>query len=261
MARSRDRGNSFTAIGNGIDGGEARAFIAPFALDRSDPRNVLAGTDRLYRSTDQGDNFTVISPDLTGGVVSAIDNCPNQPGTIYVGASQGELWVTTDGGSSWNDRTAGLPGRSITSITVHPSLPEVAYVSVGGGGTGHIFRTDDFGQSWADVSGGLPDIHFNRVLILDDQPTTLVAGADLGVYRTDDEGANWYVYGDSLPNVAVDWLSYSPVTNTLRAGTQRSWCLAARAAGQLPVAARLRRPGVGQRRCRVVLSAADLGPR
>jgi len=221
MARSRNRGSAFVAIGAGIDGADPRAFIAPFILDRGNPSTVLAGTNRLWRSTDQGDNFSAISVNLSpaGGVITSIDNCRDIPSAIYVGTSRGELWYTADTGLNWSERTAGLPGNSITSVTVHPSVREIAFVSVGGTGVGHVWRTDDAGVSWVDVTGGLPDMHVNQVLLLEDAPTTLIAATDMGAYRSDDEGQNWRVMGDDLPNVAVDRVSYSPLTNVVLAGT------------------------------------------
>jgi photosystem II stability/assembly factor-like uncharacterized protein len=218
LYRSRNRGAGMELVGNGIDDSDARAFIAPFILDRSNPNNLLAGTTHLWRSTDQGDNFTSVSPDF-GSVISAIDNCRDQPDSIWVGTADGGVWHTTDGGGSWQNRTAGLPARSITSVSAHPSMPGICAVSVGGTGTGHIFFTSDSGQTWQDRSAGLPDIHFNQVLIIEDTPDVMVAAADLGVYRSDDAGLTWTVYGTGLPNVAVDSLSYASQTGTIRVGT------------------------------------------
>ena len=74
---------------------------------------TLAGTFRLYRSTNQGDSFTRISPALSAeGTISAIDNCRDFPDSIWVGTSRGEMWYTANTGADWTDIRAGLPDRS-----------------------------------------------------------------------------------------------------------------------------------------------------
>lgn len=257
MARSRDRGAAMRAIGAGIDGADPTAFIAPFALDRGDPGAMFAGTNRLWHSTDQGDSFVAFSPQLGNGrVVTAIDNCRDAPTAIWFGGSgDGYVFHSSDGGANWLDRSAGLPNRAVTSLAAHPADPATAYVSLGGSGTGHVFKKTDAGATWRDVSGTLPDIHTNRVLVLDDRPETVVVAADLGIYQSDDGGANWYVLGTDLPNVAVDWLTYSPITGTLRAATHGRGAFQLVTTGACPLTPSF--AGIGA----IAVEPASCGPR
>src|SRR6185436_13578082 len=116
------------------------AFYPPFTGNGVNER-LYFGTWRLFVSDNLGDSWTAPAPltDLTKGerdVLSAIGVSRSNTQVIYTGSSQGRAMVSTDGGASWADVTAGLPNRFIESIVVHPSDSSVAYLSVSGFGTG-----------------------------------------------------------------------------------------------------------------------------
>jgi len=111
--------------------------------------------------------------------------------------------VSTDGGASWRDITAGLPNRSIENIAVDPTNSSLAYLSVSGYGSGHVFKTADAGASWADISGNLPNVPVAALLIDPLNPQTLYAGTDIGVFRSTSGGANWESFNTGLPPVMV----------------------------------------------------------
>jgi ligand-binding sensor domain-containing protein len=206
---------SFLAADNGIPPSsvEPRQFIAPLVMDPNNPLVLYAGTDHLYRTTNGAGSWVPISPALTTGTdsfsaISAIGVARGASGTLYVGTGSGgvagKLWVTTDGGATWTDRTAGLPNRSITAVAVHPTNASVAYLTVSGFDAGHVWKTTDGGATWADVSAGLPNAPANAVTIDPNDGQIVYVGTDVGVFKTSVGGSAWGALNAGLPNVVVD---------------------------------------------------------
>jgi hypothetical protein len=83
----------------------------PIALSPHDPGVLYTGGNRLFRSTDRGDSWTAISPDLThGSSIYRFAESPKQSGVIYAGSDDGSLQMTRDGGAKWTDIAKNLPG-------------------------------------------------------------------------------------------------------------------------------------------------------
>ena len=187
-------------VGNGVD---AKLYV---------------GTWRLFICTDcdntnkryGGNSPTWTAPggtlDLTTGgtdVLSAIAVAKSNISVIYTGSIRGRVMFSQDAGVNWTDRTAGLPTRSITSITVSPTDPLLVYLTVSGYGSGHIFRSINGGASWSNISNNLPNIPTNAFLIDPSSSTTLYAGTDIGVFQSTDSGTTWNVFNNNLPPVPV----------------------------------------------------------
>ncbi|MEW6209528.1 MAG: hypothetical protein AB1631_14260, partial [Acidobacteriota bacterium] len=187
------------------------AFYAPFVGNGVDD-TLYFGSWRLFISTDLGGDWTAPGgeTDLTKGytekgadVLTAIAVARSNTKIIYTGSAQGRAMVTTDGGATWADITAGLPDRSITAIAVDRENPAVAYLSVSGYGSGHVFRTTDRGATWAAVNAGLPDIPANAILIDPNSSSRLYLGTDIGVFRSTDGGSSWQLFNNGMPPVVV----------------------------------------------------------
>jgi hypothetical protein len=160
---------------------------------------------------------TWVSPapntDLTkgnGDVLEAIAVARSNTNVIYTGSRQGCAKVSTDGGATWAPdapnqclATNQLPNRTITSITVNPSNPATAYLTVSGYGSGHVFKTTSTGASWTDISANLPNIPVNAFLIDPLAPATFYVGTDVGVFRSTDGGASWETFNAGMPPVVV----------------------------------------------------------
>lgn len=213
---------------DGINGQDRALFYAPFAVDPARQGVIYYGTHRLYRSTNRGDAWIAISGDLTRGrgSISAIAVAASAAGTVYVGASDGNVQVTTNTGGSWTDVTkAPLPNRWVADIAVQHNDARTAYVVFNGFNTrtpaaaGHVFRTADGGGSWRDISANLPDVPALAIVLDRDVPGALYIGTDVGVFRTLDDGGSWQPFSTGLPNVAVVDLALNPDTDTLVAGT------------------------------------------
>ena len=223
--RKTGDGVAFLPSAYGIDQGDRAQFIAPLAMDPTNPRTLYFGTYRVWQSLDGGGRWRAISGDLTGGTatIKTIAVAPGDGSVLYVGANDGTLQVTRNG-STWTDRSAGLPIRTITHITVDPVDPMTAYVTFSGFPAstaipGHIFKTNDGGASWKDNSGNMPNVPVNDLVIDPDIPGTLYAGTDAGVLVSTDDGASWTTQGYGLPRVVVSSLVLQRSSRVLRAAT------------------------------------------
>jgi photosystem II stability/assembly factor-like uncharacterized protein len=213
----RSDGGGFVRKVSGINTADPAQFIPPLVMDRTSPRTLYFGTNRVYRTVDAAETWTPISPAFTG-TVSAIAPAPSEPAVVYVGTSGGQLQVTS-GGETWTLRTTGLPSRFITDIAVDRADANTAYVTVSGFGTGHVFRTVNRGVTWTNASGNLPDMPVNAVSLDPVSRRFVMIGTDLGVFVSADSGATWAVLDDGMPNVAVFDIAYNPTTGTLIAAT------------------------------------------
>src|SRR5687767_8889820 len=198
------------------------AFIPPFTGNGVDSK-LYFGSWRLFISNNLGSSWSPPAGtlDLTKGgsdVLSTIAVARSNINVIYTGSSRGRAMVSNDGGSSWNDVTAGLPNRSITSISVDSNDAGVAYLTVSGYGSGHVFKTTNSGTSWTNVSGNLPDIPTNALLIDPTNPNIIYAGTDIGAFRSTVGGIGWESFNNGMPPAAVFAFAAQP-NGLIRLGT------------------------------------------
>lgn len=221
---------------HGINPGDRQRFISAWVMDPATPQTMYYGTQYLYQSFDGGGIWQAISPDLTDApagtpssdqihVISAIAISPANPLTIYTGAVSGAVYQTPDGGNTWNDRSAGLPTRSVTRVTADPYDSSTVYVTFSGyalpgdAHAGHVFESTDGGADWSDISGNLPNLPVDDLVIDPDVPNAIYIGTDAGVMATADGGATWAPLGMGFPNVVVQSLVLHRASRTLRAAT------------------------------------------
>lgn len=230
IQKSTNSGTSWFKAMNGIptgpnqyDGTTDRVlFIAPFVMDPNSPTTLVAGTYKVYRTTNGAGSWTAISEDLTGdgtgstgSKISAIAIAKKSSSVIYVGTTgsgtaQSRISVTTNTGSSWTTISKSpLPNRWITCIAIDTSDYNRVLVSYSGYNVntpttpGHIFLTTNRGASWIDVSGDLPDIPVNSIIMNPSNPNNWIAGTDLGVFETQNGGINWTQQNAGMANVVV----------------------------------------------------------
>ena len=220
-------------------------WTAPFATSPHDPEAVYAGSQYVHRSRDRGQSWERISPDLTtadpalmrrtGGltlddagptiapVVFAIAESPLQPGLIWAGTNDGQVQLTRDGGETWTNVTANLPGLpplgTVRNIDPSDFAAGVAYVAIDrhqeGDTTPYAFSTHDYGATWTDLAAGLPRGPLANVHAIredPEQPGLLFLGAENALHVSFDDGANWRSLsrrGDgaaNLPPAPVHWI-------------------------------------------------------
>ncbi|WP_310964611.1 Ig-like domain-containing protein [Nocardioides terrisoli] len=203
---------------NGISCSDNTLFYAPMALGPGSPNDtVYFGTDRLYRSTDQGSSMSVVgsSGAIDGAHVSAIAIAPTDDSERLVGLDDGSVWLSTGTGpltklaGPW-PTTQGDPaeGTYISSLAIDPTDPQRAYVVLGDflqGADLHVWSTSDLlsaDPTWT-AGTGLPDIPVNSVVIDPRTPADVFVGTQIGVYASADHGATWQPFGTGLPVVPV----------------------------------------------------------
>jgi photosystem II stability/assembly factor-like uncharacterized protein len=226
LGRSDNGGTSWVFIFDG--NGDPTNWSTPVVMDPTDHLTLYYGSNRVWRTTNAGNTWTVLSGDLTGGTprlntITTIAVAPNNSAVIYAGTADGRVWVSTNGGTSWINRTSGLPYRWVTRVAVDPGRPEVAYVTFSGlkwrDPQPHIFRTTDTGAGWMDISSNLPDAPINGLAVDPNRPNVLFVGSDVGAYFSQDTGATWNVLGNNLPMVSVYDLKIHSTEDFLVAGT------------------------------------------
>lgn len=231
LSRSVDGGETFSAAREGIDFSDRRNWNCPLQLDPHNPSTLYFGTHRLYKSTDRAENWEVISPDLTGnpgqqnlpyGTLTSLSISSIDPKIIYTGSDDGFVYLTEDGGISWQSVSIGLPKRWVTNVTASPIDSDIAYLTFSGfrfgENIGHIYKTSNRGKTWEDISGNFPDVPVNDLIIVPDGSSLYIA-TDIGVFQSNEGSNQWELLGTELPNTVVTDLSYHPSTGILLAAT------------------------------------------
>ncbi|HEX8209443.1 MAG TPA: hypothetical protein VF584_04570 [Longimicrobium sp.] len=205
----------------------------PIVLAPRNPNVLFAASQHLWRSTDEGESWTRISPDLTRGdpktlgpsggpitldqtgvetygTIFTVAPSPRDSMTIWAGSDDGVVSVTRDGGRSWQNVTPrGLPEFArISLIEASPHDPMRAYVAANryqmDDPAPYAFRTDDGGRNWTQITRGIAAGHFVRAVRED--PTRaglLYAGTEHGPYVSWNQGAQWSSLRLGLPDVQV----------------------------------------------------------
>jgi photosystem II stability/assembly factor-like uncharacterized protein len=222
--RSTNGGDTWTTKLNGIDLADPKNMYPPVVMDPADSSRLLLGTNRVYETTDRGDNWTARSTPGSGGWVGsdridALAVAPTNVNRIYASAG-GHIFTTANRGTTWTN--VSIPGGDdhIAVLVVNEVNSQIVYAVRDRFGGGHVFRSDDAGKTWNDISGDLPAIPVNT-LVLDRRfsPRRLYIGTDTGVYASDNGGRNWYVLSDGLPNAQVVKLELNTTLNILAAAT------------------------------------------
>lgn len=217
LFRSVNGGASFQWALNGVNGSDRNNWNTPIAIDPSNSSTLYYGSDRLYRSTNRAASWEAISGDLTKGphpsgsrsfsTLTTIAVAPSNSNFIYVGADDGNVQMTVDGGNNWQLISDNLPERYITGIAVDEKDPLLAYVTLSGYRNldylPHVFRTTDGGATWEDISTGLPEVPINDIIIDNQSPNKLYVATDLGVWTQKDRMSDWQELGQKFPPTIV----------------------------------------------------------
>jgi photosystem II stability/assembly factor-like uncharacterized protein len=220
----------------------------PIFFSPHDPRTLYAAGNVLFKSTNEGQSWQPISPDLTrddkskqqpsGGPITkdntsveyyctifAAAESPIAKGVLWCGSDDGLLHVSKDGGGSWAKVTPpDLPEwGQINSVEPHPSEKGGLYVAAtrykSDDFRPYLYRTTDFGKSWKKIVAGIPAQHFTRVIRADPgRAGLLYAGTEQGMYVSFDDGDNWQPFQMNLPIVPITDLAVK--NNDLVVATQ-----------------------------------------
>ncbi len=223
LQRSTNLGNSWSYIApNANDPG----FLAPFMVCPSNPVVLYAGSKNVHKSTNQGNNWITMNGNqmLDGNQILSMAVSYNSTDTLYAGTapinSRANVFVTFNGGTTFQNITGSLPDRYIDDIAVDPQNAAIVYVVISGFGTSHLFKSINAGQSWIDIGAGLPDVPATAVVVDPLNSNVIFFGNDLGVYISLDGGNNWIEYQSGMPDAAmITDLSISLPNHRIRAVT------------------------------------------
>ena len=207
----------------------------PVSFSRHDSNMLYAGSNYLHMTTDEGQTWKTISPDLTRGLPETIassggpitqDNTGAEfysnifvisesileKGVIWTGSDDGLIHVTRDNGESWEDVTPPLSMspklNMINSIDPSPFEKGTVYVAATsykfGDYTPYLYKTEDYGKKWTLITNGIKDNYYTRVIRTDhERKGLLYAGTEWGMYISFDDGSSWKPFQLNLPVTAI----------------------------------------------------------
>lgn len=210
---------------------------APIITSPHNRKTIYHGGNVVFKSTDEGQSWNVISPDLTrnetdkhglgggpftneaaGGEIyntlTYLTESPHEQGVLWAGSDDGLLHLTKDGGSNWvNVTPEGSKEGIINSIEVSPHDPATAYIvlmrykSMDLGN--YIYKTTDYGATWTKITNGITGAHtFARVVRADKKVKgILYAGTETGLFISLDNGLNWQPLQLNLPVTPINDLT------------------------------------------------------
>ena len=130
------------------------------------------------------------------------------------------VFVSLNGGSSWNNIKGNLPERYPIDLAVNPVNDAEVYIALSGFGSPHLYKSNNQGVSWENISADLPDVPASAVIVDPYYTAHVFFGNDLGVYFSNNGGESWESFSNGLPEaVIVKDLSISPVNRKLRVAT------------------------------------------
>ena len=206
--------------------------VAPIHVSPHNPDVVYHTSQYVHKTTDDGKTWEIISPDLTAfeadkqvvpgepitrdvtgeeyySTIYAIRESTLQEGLIWVGANDGPVHVTRDGGKTWTNVTPDMPkGGRVDAVEPSPHNPAKAYVAVlryqlDNDFSPYIYKTEDYGQTWELLTpgnNGIPADYPTRVVREDpEKEGVLYAGTEFGLFVSFNDGKNWQAFNNNLP--------------------------------------------------------------
>lgn len=224
----------------------------PVAISPHDHNRVYVGSQHVHQTTDGGQSWQVISPDLTtndkskqektGGltpddtsptyaaVLFAIAESPLEEGVIWAGSNDGLVHVTRDGGLNWVNVTSTMPDLpewgTISNVEPSRHAPGTAYVTVDfhqvGNTDPYVYKTEDYGATWRSLAAGIPRSVFSYAHVVREDPVRpglLYVGTENSIFVSLDDGESWSELQSNLPHAPAHWLDIQPHFNDLVVAT------------------------------------------
>src|SRR5450759_4396817 len=212
---------------------------APLLISQHDHKRLYFGSNKVFRTDDQGNTWKVISGDMSRGIdrnkipvmgrvwsvdavsknqstdvfgqLTTIAESPLDENILYAGTDDGLIHVTTDGGMDWTkiDNIPGVPAQTyVNKIIASSKNKNVAYVAFNhhryGDFKPYLFKTTDAGKTWTAIQNNLPARGTVYCVAEDNvNPNLLFAGTESGVYFSIDGGAKWIQLKGGLPTITV----------------------------------------------------------
>lgn len=221
LAKSTDGGDSFGLAIDGIhEPLNQFLFIAPFAMDPSDPDRLWTGGYSLWRTDDGAESWSPASARLSGRApsVSALAVSPSDSNRVLAGTREGLIASTSQAlsageGTAWSE---SKPRNGwVSSVTYDPADSNVAYATYSTFGGVHVWKSTDGGRTWAGLdgigdggTGKLPDLPVHVLAVDPENSRHLYLGTDLGIFVSTDGGAHWSVENTGFANVVTESLVF-----------------------------------------------------
>ena len=215
-------------------------WLAATLISKFDNKVIYHGLQHLYKTTDGGETWKMISPDLSYNSEAAKGVYPyliyhqaitaiaegDEPGFLVAGTDDGRIWLTTNDGGHWTEITNNLPknkhvAKLYTSTTRNP--PNL-YLALNDrrqdNHTTYLYKLGGEGKNWQLISSNLPPSPANAIIEDPDVKDVLYCGTDMGVYMTRDAGKSWVAINGNLPaSVSVNDMFIHPKDKKLVIGT------------------------------------------
>lgn len=209
-------------------------WTEPIVFSPFDPHTLYYAGEVLFKTTDEGKSWTIISPDLTRndkskqqssggpitkdntgvevyGTIFSVVESPREKGLIWAGSDDGLIHVTRDGGGKWENVTPkAMPEwGTVSMIEASPFDAGTAYVAIErhrmDDFAPYAFKTHDYGKTWTEITTGIPkDVYVHAVREDPKRKGLLYAGTEHGVYVSFDDGAHWQPLQLNLPAAPVN---------------------------------------------------------
>lgn len=227
----------------------------PIMFSPHAPHDLYVAGNVLFRSSDLGSSFEVVSPDLTrndpeklkasGGPITrdntgaevyctifALAESPRKKGTLWAGSDDGLVHLSEDGGKTWKNVTPpDLPEWALISIIeVSPHEEGTVYVAATrykhDDTKPYLFKTNDNGATWTTITNGIPADDFTRTIREDpNRRGLLYAGTETGIYVSFDDGGHWRRLGGNLPVVPIHDLIVKGIEMVVATHGRSFWVL------------------------------------
>jgi len=223
-------------------------WTMPLTISPHDHNKVYVGSQFVHQTTDGGNSWQVISPDLTlndksrqgfsggltgdnigveyAGVVFAIAESPKEAGVIWAGTNDGLVQITRDGGKNWTNVTKNIPNMlswgTVSNIEASRYNAGTAYITVDGHQVNNrdpfIYKTTDYGKTWKAITNGIPHTMLSYAhCVREDlvRQGLLYVGTEGGIFVSYDDGTNWQPLQMNLPHAPVYWITIQEHFNDL----------------------------------------------
>ena len=211
----------------------------PLTISPHDHKKLYVGSQYVHQTTDDGQSWQIISPDLTtndkskqgfsGGltgdnigveyfsVIFAIAESPKEKGLIWVGTNDGLVQLTRDGGKNWTNVTKNIPDLppwgTVSNIELSRYEPGAAYITVDFHQVNNrdpfIYKTKDYGKTWKAITNGIPHSMLSYAHCIREDPVRpglLYVGTENGLYVSFNDGENWEPLQSNMPHAPVYWM-------------------------------------------------------
>jgi len=224
----------------------------PLLISPHDHNTIYVTSQVVHKTTNGGQSWTVISPDLTknepakqkfsggltgdninveyGNVIYAFDESPAQAGVLWAGTNDGLVQVSQDGGAHWTDVTKNLPGIPkdgvVRNIDASKWSAGKAYLTIEAHQVGdfktYVYKTEDFGKKWMLITDGIEQNNLNYTRCVREDPVRqglLYLGTESMLFVSFDDGAHWQSLMTNMPHTPMYWIDIQEEFNDMVVGT------------------------------------------